>query len=221
MIVSPTGTIFYGICEVRAAHCSAPEGGAITAVMSEIGEQVNVCNTCLSHQIKNRLWHIEGASVPGMRHRVDIAGLDDRQELIAVIEVKTQQKSNSAWAAEIASRQLSRTKLSSVLCILVLTPSTVFSWEVAEGVLDGKTLERTDIEAFITLAARELGLEKHTYLVESDEELRNAGFTAAKKHMHLERVAAHLFHKRDFLLSMPHPIADILQRANFRREFVV
>lgn len=221
MIVSPTGAIFYGICNVRTDHCSALDGGAITAVMNEHGNQINVCKTCLSHQIKHRLWNIEGASVPGMKHQIDIAGLDDHQQVIAVIEVKTQQKSDSVWAAKIASRQLSRTKLSSVLCMLVLTPSTMFSWEVAEGELVGKTLERMDVEAFIVSAARELGIEKHAYTVENGEELRNAGFTAAKKHMHFEHIVAHLFEKHDFLQSMPHPIANILQRANFRREYVV
>ncbi|HGO6129751.1 TPA: hypothetical protein ACK3RK_008380 [Burkholderia cepacia] len=221
MIVSPTGAIFYGICQVLANHCSAPEGGAITAVMDEHGNQINVCKTCLSHQVKHRLWNIEGASVPGMKHQIDIAGLNERQEVIAVIEVKTRQKADNAWAVKIATRQLSRAALSSVLCMLVLTPSTLFSWEVNEGELSGNSLERMDIEDFIASVALELGLERQAYTVESDEELRNAGFTAAKKHMQLERVVARLFERRDFLQSVPRPIAEILQRATFHREYVV
>jgi hypothetical protein len=221
MIVSPTGTIFYGICQVLTSHCSAPEGGAITAVMDELGNQINVCKTCLSHQIKYRVWNIEGASVPGMKHQIDIAGLNERQEVIAVIEVKTQRNADSAWATNIATRQLSRTALSTVLCMLVLTPYTMFSWEVADGELYSDSFERMDVEDFIEAAARELGFEKQAYTIGSEEELRNGGFAAAKKHMQLERVVARLLERRDFLQSAPRQIAEILENAAFRREYVV
>ena len=221
MNVVPTGTIFYAVCDVRSDQCSAPEGGAVTAVMNEASEQINVCKTCLDHQIKIRFWHIEGARVPGMKEQLDIAAIDQSGRVIVIIEVKTKPASNGAWATDTATRLMSRTSISTATCLMIFTPEALYAWEVIDMRLIGEACVVSHIGDFVSSMAKELRLTPSEYAAELNKEMRDAPFTAAKRHMQLERIAMELLRKPSFLDVVPQFARERLAKTELRREYVV
>ncbi|WP_176081441.1 hypothetical protein [Paraburkholderia tropica] len=221
MNVVPTGAIFYAVCDIRSDRCSAPEGGAVTAVMNEAGEQINVCKTCLDHQVKFRLWHIEGARVPGMKEQLDIAAIDRTGRVVVIVEVKTKLASNEAWATDTATRLMSRTSISTATCLMIFTPEVLYAWEVIERRLLGETCVVSRIGESVSSMAKELKLDPSEYAAEPNKEIRGAPHTAAKRHMQLERIAMGLLRKPSFLDSVPLFARERLANTELLREYVV
>ncbi|WP_186104505.1 hypothetical protein [Burkholderia gladioli] len=221
MNVVPTGAIFYAVCDVRSDRCSAPEGGAVTAVMTEAGEQINVCKTCLDHQVKFRLWQIEGARVPGMKEQLDIAAIDQTGQVVVIVEVKTKSTPNEAWATDTATRLMSRTSILTATCLMIFTPEVLYAWEVIEKRLLGETYVASRIGESVSSMAQELGLDPSEYAAERNREMRGAPFTAAKRHMQLERIAMGLLRKSSFSDFVPPFARERLVNTELRREYVV
>jgi hypothetical protein len=60
MQVEATGLFFDGKCSVQTGVCRARDFGALTAVTTAEGEQIDVCGACLQHMSESRAWHIPG-----------------------------------------------------------------------------------------------------------------------------------------------------------------
>lgn len=86
MIVSPSGVIFRGQCEIQSAECTARESGALTAVWTaEPREQVSVCRACVEAMIRAGEWEVSGARV---RQGVDIVLRAPDGQALLLVEVK-------------------------------------------------------------------------------------------------------------------------------------
>jgi hypothetical protein len=60
--IEPSGVVMHGVCSIQTKHCTAKEGGAITAVWGPPGRtQINVCRACLEEKIRLGEWEVEGA----------------------------------------------------------------------------------------------------------------------------------------------------------------
>lgn len=60
MQVEATGLFFDGRCSMQTEVCRARDFGALTAVTSVEGEQIDVCGACLDRMADTGAWHIPG-----------------------------------------------------------------------------------------------------------------------------------------------------------------
>ena len=64
MKVEPSGVVLREVCTIQTVHCTAKEGGAVTAIWGPPGRtQINVCRTCLEEKIRLNEWEVEGAKL--------------------------------------------------------------------------------------------------------------------------------------------------------------
>ncbi|MCP4699110.1 MAG: hypothetical protein GY862_19995 [Gammaproteobacteria bacterium] len=219
----PTGVIFYGVCQMANEHCSAKEGGAVTAVfLLPANEQVNVCKTCLDYKVKDRDWNIEGAYVPGMKRQFDVAVLDKDNNIVLAAEVKTWAHPTPQWAAKIATQMESRNYLSGIHLFLLVTPKSIYLWRVADGQIVKKSVQEIEAAAHILRVSASLELAQDEFIISEKTEFSNYPFKTAKKHMQLERIAKHLLSDKQFISLLPEDIGKkLLKGTDVFMEYVL
>lgn len=222
MNVIPTGAIFYGVCQVLSEYCSAREGGAVTAVHTLPTQgQINVCKICLDHQIRNRDWKIEGASVTGMREQLDIAVVDDEGKVLVAVEVKNWGHPTQMWAKKIAAQMIARQRLASIPFFSLVTPSYSYVWQIADGTIIDESLVEIDITSSVHRISEQLGIVADEFLINDGAEFKHSPFLAAKKHMQLERIMKHLFEDKEFISRLPENIFNQKKNTEVLMEYVL
>jgi hypothetical protein len=222
MNVIPTGAIFYGICQISSEQCSAKEGGAVTAIRtSPIQEQINVCKACLDYQIRNRKWHINGAYVPGMRVQLDLAVIDSAGNVVIAVEVKNWGHPSPSWANKIAIQTIARDGLSAIPYLLLATPTLCYICEIVHGLINDDNIVEVNVAIEIAKISKTLNVEPDTLNINDGAEFRNSPYTAAKKHMELERCLKYLLEDRDFISRLPPKIIRYFKDSEVRMEYVL
>jgi hypothetical protein len=104
---------------------------------------------------------------------------------------------------------------------MIFTPEVLYAWEVIERRLLGETCVVSRIGESVSSMAKELKLDPSEYAAEPNKEVRGTPFTAAKRHMQLERIAMELLREPSFLDSVPLFARERLANTELRREYVV
>lgn len=220
MNVTPTGIIFYGVCQIASEHCNAREGGVVTAVRTApIDGQVNVCKTCLDEQIRNRLWHIEGAYVPNMRHLLDLAVVDSSGKVVIGVEVKNKKTINQQSATQLATQLIAREKMSSIPFFFLVTPEYCYTWKVVDGSLNDAKMIKLD--SYIPKIYGQLGMVLDDAKMDASHAVQKSSSSLAKEHMLLERASKHLLEDEDFIHSLPKEISEHFENSKVCMEYVL
>ncbi|MCR9942005.1 hypothetical protein [Vibrio owensii] len=211
MRVVPTGSILYGVCEIKSENCAARQGGAVTAIMlPDTLEQVNTCKVCLNDKVRRGEWSIDGAQVSNMKEVLDIALIDKSGNIIAAIEVKFSDRKKTS-VEHTLQKMSSVNSLAETQYFIYASPQQIYIYQRENSSFDKSISKCAMIKPDLTepMFADVIWDTPKSYLYK------------AKQGMLLERAFAKYFETSAFHNSLPRDLASEFESNQVVMSYVV
>ena len=221
MYIETTGQIIEGTCNIQRAHCKANPKGVITIVISpnESNKEIHVCNVCLHELLQERLWTIKGALVPEMKKFVDLAVVDQENNIIIAFEVKnwkeTGVEKGESWAKRMYEMAMERMQnLNTRIFVLVTFEGFyIFKEKLSEPIFVNF---ESEIHSFIQKIQ-----PNREIFIEDKREFTTQPALVDQKHTMLIDIVEQFIMAQNTLDKLPQDICAILKKNTIQKNFTL